>query len=152
MKKVLVVLVLVLFIQSCEDKSHLLTKSPWGLYHRFAYDFDNPQNIIQNTYFKKSGKQLILQFNIDRTVNINENNGDKHTTTKWAWSSTEKESMIIHDFGDSGKYTVSQLDSKKLTLTKTYLKSGTVEILYLKHFDDNEWEDAIVEKLNQSIK
>ena len=140
MKKLLLLILLGVLFTSCKNKDELITMKPWYLSHKFNIDYKKGKSISKLTYFKKSEEKLVFKFNINGTLKINEDNGKKYATVRWEWKTADKKYFNILTGIAIGTFTISELNSKELQISKQNIYSSNYEILYFKHFDDADWK------------
>lgn len=137
MKRIMVLLIMVVLVTSCNlksDKNETLCTGKWII---FAWDKSNYEsgklNSKMETY-QKSDEKLVLKFEKDGFVTITRNKGEEKINTTWWWKDDEKKELEINWDDYIGYFNVVEIDKKELKLyTITNLQPMHTELLWFKN-------------------
>lgn len=156
MKKITSFLLLLFVLSSCsffKSNDTLITEKPWVLYSKFVSTYENDVLKTDLILFKKSEKAIELNFHLDGTVHVREDNGMKFANILWNWKEDNNKYFQWHTGNKYADYHVLELTGKKLTFTKSDIYSSENEIMYFRHYDDKDWySDEMIELMNNSRK
>ena len=151
MKKFVLIFLILAF--SCKNSTELITTDSWYLSNKFIITEKDGKTYNELIYYKKTDKVLGFHFNSDGSVLVKELNGEKHSKVNWNWKTESQDYITISNGIYKGDFKVSDLDLKKLTLTKTsFVGEYSTQVMYFKHLDDEEWpSDESVDALNNTV-
>lgn len=148
MKKTLIILLIGLNLVACKTRDEKLTKEEWILESKhITYNVATDIEIDTTTFYKKSDRELVLQFHMDGSVVVTEKNNTKYGDAAWQW--TDKNELKMSVDGIDLNYRIS-LNKKKLCISSTDLDKNTTVYMVLRQASDNDRiKDVMVDYMNK---
>jgi len=148
MKKIIYLLIITVTIIGCKSADENLTEEEWILeIERASYDISTDNETDTTIYYKKSDRELVLNFDIDGTVDVTEKNGDRFGDASWRW--IDKKSIKMSVRGNDLDYHIKVDD--KMTISSTDFENNSRSYLVLrKSSDEDRLNDMQVDGFNKS--
>jgi hypothetical protein len=148
MKKTLIILLIGLNLVACKSRDEKLTKEEWILESKhITYNVATDIESDTTTFYKKSDRELVLQFHLDGNVVVTEKNNTKYGDAAWQW--TDKNELKMSVDGIDLNYRIS-LNKKKLCISSTDLDKNTTVYMVLRQASDNDRiKDVMVDYMNK---
>ncbi len=144
MKYLIVIIIILISLFSCETKESKLTGEEWFLYTKHTHSLQGKDSISHTMIWcKRNSNQSLIFYKTNRVFY---NLETEPTSFNWEWVGNEKDSIQFNNthfqlgFMDGGMILRKSINS-------------TTEIAYwFEHYDSDKWDDARVDNLNKYEK